>query len=361
MLQQFAAAFDDAIVSRFDDDRNVTDKIKVRYIVGPKQRVLAYLADPAQNLQLPVVAVLLNSITRDPNRVFNKIVGSNFAIGAGNIKTQDGTLLQPVPVNLSVSVSLLTKYQTDYEQIITNFVPYCDPYFVISWALPGVPNQELRSEVEWSGQITINIPLEATSTTQWQFGCETTFTIKGWLFKNDANTVGKIFKIDTNFKSTKEIGSVDEMSIGNTESFSVSGMPLIDFANKSLIPANSDANLVLYGNSLGYPNVTQMFISGSNIPSMSAYDETGIFLGTQTDVPVLSAIEGAFYGAPVNFNINSLNSLTMYTTMTDGISAGYIDIIVTNPAGYSILTRDTFNPNLSTQFPYVSGIEVVNV
>ena len=52
----------------------------------------------------------------------------------------------------------MTKFQTDMDQILSNFIPYNNPYIILSWKVPtdlspsgfAIP-QEIRSEVLWSG------------------------------------------------------------------------------------------------------------------------------------------------------------------------------------------------------------------
>ena len=76
LLTQFIAAFDNAVISRYDKDRNPGNNIEVRYVFAPKQRVMYDIINKAQNLTLPVVAVNLTGVTRDNDRVFNKLVPS---------------------------------------------------------------------------------------------------------------------------------------------------------------------------------------------------------------------------------------------------------------------------------------------
>lgn len=40
-------------------------------------------------------------------------------------------------------------------------------------------------------------------------------------------------------------------------------------------------------------------------------------------------------------------------------ATGFFDIIVVNDAGYTKLSTGSYNPNFTTQYPYVSGIQVV--
>jgi hypothetical protein len=100
-------------------------------------------------------------------------------------------------------MTIVTKYQTDMDQIITNFVPYCDPYIIISWKLPGIkPSQvpfEIRSEILWSGNVNVGYPTELQGNQSFRVSADTSFIIKGWLFKKMDDTVKKIYTIQSDY------------------------------------------------------------------------------------------------------------------------------------------------------------------
>ena len=94
---------------------------------APKTRVFNYLNNPAPGgLTVPVIGVNINSITRDNTRVFNKNEG--FRVPYSNEEDSlpyDKKILQPVPVNIGVSMTIVTKYQNDMDQIISNGCREC--------------------------------------------------------------------------------------------------------------------------------------------------------------------------------------------------------------------------------------------
>lgn len=116
---------------------------------------------------------------------------------------------QPVPVNIGVNMTIVTKYQTDMDQIMTNFIPYCDPYIVISWKLPGIKQStvpfEIRSEILWSGNVNVNYPIELAGNQSYRVSADTSFTIKGWMFKKMDETVKKIYTIQTDYNSPEDL------------------------------------------------------------------------------------------------------------------------------------------------------------
>jgi len=202
ILEQFVAAFGNIIIKRFDNTKTVqspTSGIPISFVYAPKQRVYDALTTPAPGgITVPAVAVSLGSIQRDNSRVFNKITGFTipfYDANGGNYSTLNH-IFQPVPINIVVNMHIVTKFQSDMDQILSNFIPYCDPYIVISWKLPFANNHELRSEVLWSGQITVIYPDNLASNAAYRLVADTSFTIKGWIFKDQQEPIGKIYTIN---------------------------------------------------------------------------------------------------------------------------------------------------------------------
>lgn len=212
---QFVAAFDNVIIKRYNSIREEQDQIQVRYVYSPKQRVLFDIVNRSQNLTLPVIAVSINSVSRDNERVFNKIAGfyTNKTQTESNRGATSAYMRTPVPVNISVNMSILAKYQSDMDQIISNFVPYNDPYIIISWKIPeaaglSIP-QEIRSEVLWDGSLNMTYPTDINASDKYRISADTSFTIKGWLFKDlSKNAVSNIFFIDNNFNLDTDFSSL---------------------------------------------------------------------------------------------------------------------------------------------------------
>jgi hypothetical protein len=233
LLEQMVSAFNDVIIKRYDKNKNLLtpeDK-KVLYVYAPKTRVFNYLNNPAPGgLTVPVIGVNISSIARDQSRVFNKIEG--FRVPYKNDDDSlpyDKKILQPVPVNIGVSMTIVTKYQNDMDQIISNFVPYCDPYIVISWKIPTVDPKfptEIRSEILWDGNIRLNYPLELQTTQPYRITADTSFTIKGWLFKKMDEVINKIYVIDSEYHPSvfdnNILVDIDEMF---TDYYSISARP----------------------------------------------------------------------------------------------------------------------------------------
>ena len=207
LLEQFIGAFNDIVIKRFDHTNTAvapTSGFKVLYVYSPKQRVYNSLKNPAPGgMTVPVVAVTIGGISRDQSRVFNKNDGFNIQYQENNTESLIKKILQPVPINIKVNMTIVTRYQLDMDQILNNFIPYTDPYVIISWKVPNIENSsipyELRNEVLWSGDISIAYPQDLAPTAPYRIIAETSFTIKGWLFKKVGEPYKKIYTIQSDY------------------------------------------------------------------------------------------------------------------------------------------------------------------
>jgi hypothetical protein len=196
MMTVFMRALSDIVVKRFNENRQTEDQIKTRLVYAPKQRVLADLLDKDQNLQLPVIACYIGGINRDTNRVFNKLLGTYNTTSTGNF-TNDQT---PMPIDLSIKITVATRYQKDMDQIISHIIPYINPYFAVSWRTPARPNFEIRSSVFWDGNVSMSYPIDIASTQVAKVIADLSFTFKGWMFQATPTTeIGSIYTINTTF------------------------------------------------------------------------------------------------------------------------------------------------------------------
>jgi len=261
LVLQFLAAFDNVVIKRYDKNRNPLTTQQVRYVYAPKQRVLFDLVNPAQNVTLPCISITINSISRDNNRVFNKNAGF-YAHGTPTERAPGGQSYYykaPVPVNIDISISIIARYQSDMDQILSNFVPFNNPYIILSWTIPKEFNlpytQEIRTEVAWNGNINLEYPTDINGQQKAQIIANTGFTIKGFLFPDPENPVNNIFRIDVSMTAVSagtplEYGAystlksqviTDQDSLSafyNTDTFSVSGRPVITGVQLYTTPAN---------------------------------------------------------------------------------------------------------------------------
>jgi len=303
LLTQFVAAFDDTVIKRFNRDGSAEQEVDVRYVFAPKQRIMHDVVNKAQNLQLPVVAIDLAGVSYDTDRVFNKL-GSfdNYA----NVDSAS-SLRTPTPVNLEVNMSILCRYMQDMEQILSNFIPYSDPYIVLAWKEPVSEERnadviEIRSEVAWDQNISLNTPTESTYSDKFRIVADTSFTIKGWLFRNKNETANPIYFIDTNFINTSPSYSFNQ---------AISSLDYESFFDS----LTADQGYVIDTISLsGIPEITNVFFntSASLLPAEGPVTVT-------SDAYAYNKVSYTLLGA--NFNETEFVMLSSNSSITTGFTA----------------------------------------
>ena len=340
LLTQFVAAFDETTIKRYNKNREPGEVIEVRYVLAPKDRVMYDIVNKAQNLTLPVVAVNVTSVARDNERVFNKINNiHNFVT-----EKDSRTVRMPVPINITVSMSILTRYMDDMDQILSNFIPFNNPYIILSWKEPtGVGNDvfEIRSEVLWDGTISLNSPTDTTYSDKFRVVADTTFTIKGWLFKDKNEIATPIYFIDANFSipsknANLEIYSdtdLDSLSATELETISLSAYPAITnlwhnyqsnlqpvYTNLSLNGAlTANNNFIIYGYNFDY--TTAIALSSNN---NTLYNNLTSFSTAR-----MSTVSGFKLSSYEILSPNILSVTIPYT-----LNTGLVDVLIINPVGY---------------------------
>jgi len=161
--------------------------------------------------------------------------------------TTSPQIRMPVPVDVSINMSIIAKYQSDMDQILSNFVPYNNPYVVISWKIPADFNlsnlYEIRSEVLWNGSIGLSYPTDINANEKYKLTADTSFTIKGWLFPDTGDTNGIIYTIDANHRVQSLLTTYAEMS-GSTYVYPVSSGLINELETVTLSGSPSSGTII---------------------------------------------------------------------------------------------------------------------
>lgn len=366
LVTLFINAINDVVIKRYNEDKSVEDQIHVNALYMPKNRALHDIVNKNQHLQLPIISCWIGNLQRDNNRVFNNIQGSYYNITPSVSGFEH--MLQPLPVDLTMNMSIIARFQTDIDQIIDNILVNFDPYITVSYEVPHFP-QEVRSTIHWNQNCNLEYPTDINNTQPYRVIGNTSFVIKGWLFKPPQSPVGKIYKIDTSFIAVSTIYSNYSLLSGlqnqyNTDEFIISGRP---FVNK-VIPERTirfdNTEFMIKGDMFNFTE--GIYVSGSTFP-LSSYT----FIDNFSANGKLSGAYPGFSAIPISsWNIESNNILTF--TIPPAVSAGYFNIILYNQAGYGSIMIDsrsnTLNPYPSSmpeystwqasQPNYISGVQV---
>ena len=354
ILTQVLDAIGDVVINRVDELDNVTqDRIHVNLRYSPKGRILHDIVNKNQHIQLPCMALSMASINYDQNRVFNKIAGFHRT----DYDTKDvRKYYQPVPVNFSLNLFIISRFQKDMDQIVTNILAHFNPYIVISYIHPEI-QEEVRCVVEWSKSLNYQYPIDINGNQPYRVTADSSFNVSGWIYRNNANPMGRIYTIDTTFQSVSAIEDYDYMRVrstsANTDSFTISARPqptniFPDAASRS--EWEDYKTFVLHGSM--FDKATALYLSGNPSSMFEGTSTYSTFISSEKLSAAYPPIEGLAITA-----FDATYSQITFSALPP-VSAGYFDVIVENEAGYGSLMHDAFKPYSTYQFDCVSGIFV---
>lgn len=175
---QFLDVFNDLVIDRRDNNDVIQQLIKVPAVFGNRSRILKSLENKNKTLKLPIIAINMNGVTRDASRVADPKRGIMLQSGPN----WNYNLFAGVPVDVSYSMSVITKYQEDMDQIYSNFAVFFNPDIYVVWPNPKKKTEHIKSQVIWDGSWSIKTPDEIGDESPWRVTAETNFTYKTWVF-----------------------------------------------------------------------------------------------------------------------------------------------------------------------------------
>ena len=176
---QFIDLFNDIVIDRRDKNGVVQKTITVPCNYGGRRRILKSLQNRDGNVELPLITVNMTNIKRDSSRSAG--INDNLLLEDGT-GTEDISDRTPAPVDISYEVDILTKFQEDLDQIISNFIPFFLPNVYVISPNPYNSASPLKINVIWDGNFNINLDEEVTKDTDERISATTSFTLKGWIF-----------------------------------------------------------------------------------------------------------------------------------------------------------------------------------
>lgn len=185
ILKQFLALIDKSIIMRYEkvqNERRLVQTITPFYKFTTKNRVLLMSLNSSKNFALPCVAIEVNAIKADKERLAAK---NNMIYRYAHQYLQ--AYKRPTPITISVTVSIITKYKTDLWQIYGKLCSQFQPECYISWVVPtklGVLGiEELRNKVEWDFNMQMQLKDKLQESEEDRYTGKMNFDIQGWMFQ----------------------------------------------------------------------------------------------------------------------------------------------------------------------------------
>jgi len=209
---QILDCFNNITIER-SDETGIQKTIAVPCVYGNRSRVLKSLENRNKTIKLPMLCISMGSLTRDKTRVFGTHDGLFYKNGTNAYLKN-----MPIPVNIEYSLYMIGKYQTDIDQLISNFTVWFNPDIFVVIPHPLEAGKNIKCQLLWNGNISMTYPEELAAENPARIIATTNFTFKTWLFPGlDGNSyTGKsIHRINFN----PQIWNDENEQIGRLQGF----------------------------------------------------------------------------------------------------------------------------------------------
>jgi hypothetical protein len=147
VMAAFGTLFNDITVVRRDENDEEIERIKVPIAYGPRDKFLVRIADDPDlerpgSITLPRMSFEMIDYSYDGDRKLN----TNRKVSSYPTSDQRDRVFNPVPYNLSVNVSVMTRYMDDGNQIIEQILPWFTPEYTIG--IKSLPELDLRDDID---------------------------------------------------------------------------------------------------------------------------------------------------------------------------------------------------------------------
>lgn len=190
MVTAFGALFNSIYLLRRDEAKQVTEKIRVPLIYGPKEKFIYRIKTEAQitdnthvQITLPVIGFDMTSILYDTNRKVNRL---NRRI------VEDRSTYSEVPYNINFGLYVFTRNIDDNLQIVEQILPYFAPEMMVT-----INVDQLYPAVDIPivlNSVAMNEDFEGSFETRRSVTSMFDFTMKGYVYNKFCDPTTGIIK-----------------------------------------------------------------------------------------------------------------------------------------------------------------------
>jgi len=202
---QIIDTFNDIVIDRRTSTDEIEKLIRIPCIYGQRSRILKSQENKNKTIKLPLMCISILSVARDVSRVHSV----NDALFFSPDTRYDAEQNIAVPINIGYRLSIVTKFQEDMDQIISNFAVNMNPDIYVVWPSPK-GNGNVKSQIVWDGSLSITYPEEINETTPSRIFADTQLIYKTWLFPgigSSTEAVGRIKYINWKDPSNPDSGT----------------------------------------------------------------------------------------------------------------------------------------------------------
>jgi hypothetical protein len=275
---QIQDVFNDIEITRLNQGDNESKVIRIPLVYGNRSRILKSLENKNGILKLPLMAMTISNLSRDKSRVSDQNQELIMRNGTKNLDA-----CTAVPMNITYTLDIFTKYQEDMDQIISNIIPFMNPDLYTVWPNPKDPSKEamMKSQVVWDDNVSLKYE-DDESSTPWRINGTMSFVYKTWFFPGtDKYDFSKGIILKINPKDTLSSSTYDETGVSNLDYMSmfydVPTTSSIEYFMTSSVP-NGDIKFPRYDVMIQYPHsaiYTSTYLPSGNF--IGTFDETNSY------------------------------------------------------------------------------------
>jgi hypothetical protein len=200
---QFLDMFKDIYITKYDENGIALKQVEVPIKLSPKSKTLLWASQNATDRLFPVIAVNLASIAHNPNRIGNKVAKIGKVVNLSDDYKSLNEYLAPVPYDITMKMSIFTKYFSEADQILEQLLVFFNPYAFIRITIP-----ELGSDATFQIKVMLdncnNATTEHMDESEYRiFIYDLNFTLQTYLFQ-PLVPVDTILKVIANLYAERE-------------------------------------------------------------------------------------------------------------------------------------------------------------
>ena len=156
-------------------------EVQVNCVIENRSRIFKDLENPDKSAtyRLPLIVITRTGYQINTARLSNL---HNEVLRAPTASTRLYDIMTPVPVDVSYTVTVLSKYPGDNDMICSNFIPFFNSDLFVTTTHPKFTDVKIDCQIVMSSNISEQLPEELASNTDNFTTTTFNFTFKTWLY-----------------------------------------------------------------------------------------------------------------------------------------------------------------------------------
>jgi len=154
-------------------------KIKVPCLYNTRSRIQKSIESKTGTHTIPFIGISTGSISVDSARIHSSNEGVLHQLDG---KGYDADFTPPVPINVEYNMTIVARYHSDIDQIVSSFIPHFRPDISVIIQNPKIENNFIKTSLEWDLSCNYEFPEEIAESDVARIIVTTSFVHKTFLW-----------------------------------------------------------------------------------------------------------------------------------------------------------------------------------